>query len=275
MVENILFMIKAVIMGIVEGITEFLPVSSTGHLIIAKEIINFQNPPEYVTMFIEVIQLGAILAIIVLYWDKIMKSLKNLLPGAWGFRLWSSIVVAAIPSGVLGILLKKKIEHVLMGTWPVAIAMIVGGFLLFFAENSLRGKYKTKNIEGVTYVQAIIVGCFQCLALWPGMSRSASTIIGGWMAGLSSFAAAEFSFFLGIPTMLGESGISLLKMHWSSVTPIEVISLAIGFIVSFVVALVVVEKFVNFLKRRSMRVFSVYRIAAGIVLVILLITKVM
>jgi len=272
---NFIFILKAVLMGIVEGLTEFLPISSTGHLIIVGQIINFSQHKEFKDMFEQVIQLGAILAIIVLYWNKIWTSLKHLKPGDFGFKLWSTIFVAVIPLGV-GFILKKYIDKYLMGNvLSVAIAMVVGGVLLFYIENEYRNKAKIRSMDNVTYKQAFVIGCFQILAMWPGMSRSASTIMGGWIVGLTSFAAAEFSFFLSIPTMIGMAIVSLIGVKWNTIDSVEILSLGVAFIVSFIVALIVVEKFINFLKRRPMRVFSVYRIFAGIVLLILVFTNVM
>ena len=153
--------------------------------------------------------------------------------------------------------------------------MVIGGILLYIIENEFRNKATIKNIDNVTYKQAFIIGCFQVLAMWPGMSRSASTIMGGWVVGLTSFAAAEFSFFLSIPTMIGMSFLSLIKINWGTINSIEILALGVAFIVSFIVALIVVEKFINFLKKRPMRVFSIYRILAGIVLIILILTNIM
>ena len=272
---NFIFILKAVLMGIVEGLTEFLPISSTGHLIIVGHIISFSNNKEFKDMFEQVIQLGAILAIIVLYWKKIWTSLKHLKPGDFGFKLWSTIFVAVLPLSI-GLVLSKFIDKYLMDNiLSVALAMIVGGILLFVIENKYRNKAKIKSMDSVTYKQAFIIGCFQCLAMWPGMSRSASTIMGGWIVGLTSFAAAEFSFFLSIPTMVGMAFLKLIKFHWQAIGSIEILSLVIGFIVSFMIALIVVEKFIDFLKKKPMRVFSVYRILAGILLLILVFTNIM
>jgi undecaprenyl-diphosphatase UppP len=273
---EIVLMLKAVIIGIVEGITEFLPVSSTGHMIIVGNLINFQAPAypkQYVDMFEVVIQLGAILAIVVLYWEKIKGSLINLKPGGWGFKLWFNIFVAFLPSAIIGLLLHKAIEAKLFNALTVSLALIIGGFLMIFMENKYRRGNKTKSIDDINVVQAFKIGCFQCLALWPGMSRSASTIIGAWISGLNTVAAAEFSFFLAIPTMIGASVLSL-KNGVGSMNGSQVIALVIGFVVSFVVALVVVEKFIKFLQRKPMRVFAIYRIFIGVVILVLAFTKV-
>ncbi|EDK34710.1 undecaprenyl-diphosphate phosphatase [Clostridium kluyveri] len=273
---ELIFIIKAAIIGVVEGITEFLPISSTGHMIMVGDLINFKAPTydkAYINMFEIVIQLGAILAIVVLYWDKIFNSLKNIKPGKWGFKLWVIILIAFLPSAVLGVIFNNLIQEKLFNSITVASALIVGGVLMIYMENKYRRGNSTKNIEDVNIFQAFKIGCFQCLALWPGMSRSASTIMGGWISGLTNVAAAEFSFFLAIPTMIAASGWSLIKVK-IDMSIMQVIALSVGFIVSFLVALVVVEKFMNFLKRKPMRVFAIYRIFIGIIVLILTVTKV-
>ena len=267
--------IKAIAIGIVEGITEFLPISSTGHMIIVGNFINFSPPTypkAYIDMFEVVIQLGAILAIVVLYWDKILNSLKNLAPGKWGFKLWLNILIAFLPSAVIGLALHTIIEKKLFNPITVAIGLIFGGILLIIFEKKFRRGNKTREIEDVTPIQALKIGCFQCLALWPGMSRSASTIMGAWVSGLNNVAAAEFSFFLAIPTMVAASGLSLVQTK-ISMDMLQIIALAVGFIVSFLVALLVVDKFINFLKRKPMRVFAIYRIFVGVIILILAVVK--
>ncbi|MCY6959164.1 undecaprenyl-diphosphate phosphatase [Clostridium sp. ZC22-4] len=283
MVVNFIFILKAIIIGVVEGITEFLPVSSTGHMIIVGNLIGFKEgilprtlySKTYIDMFNMVIQLGAILAIIFLYWGKITDTFKDFWPTKpkSGFMFWFKIGVACIPAGVLGILFNDKIEEKLFYPMPVIAALIVGALWMIFAEKKYRRNFKTKSIDDITIRQAFVIGCFQCLALWPGMSRSASTIIGGWISGLSTVAAAEFSFFVAIPVMVGVTIISLSK-HLVAVNAIQIIALAVGFIVSFIVALVVVDKFISFLKKRPMRVFAMYRIFVGVLLLILVFTNV-
>lgn len=264
-------------MGIVEGVTEFLPISSTGHLILFGNLINFNEPygKAYANMFQVVIQLGAILAIVVLYWDKIKRSVVDI--RGYGIKLWSTILVAFIPAAVVGLLLKHKIEDNLMGPKPVVWALIVGALLMLFMEKRFRKNATTRKIEDVNYKQALKIGLFQCLALWPGMSRSASTIMGGWIGGLDNVAASEFSFFLALPTMVAATGLDLVdaikgnEVVFNSTTTI---SLIIGLIVAFLVALIVVDKFISFLKRKPMRIFAFYRLIVGIVLLILAFSKV-
>jgi undecaprenyl-diphosphatase len=273
---DFMIIIKAIVIGIVEGITEFLPISSTGHMIIAGSLINFKAPAypaEYISMFEVVIQLGAILAIVVLYWDRILNSLRNLAPGKWGFKLWLNVFVAFLPSAVIGLALHSAIEEKLFNPVTVAIALVVGGFLMIFFENKYRRGNKTRNVDDMTLMQSFKIGCFQCLALWPGMSRSASTIMGAWISGLNTAAAAEFSFFLAIPTMVAASGLSLVKTS-VSMDFMQILALAVGFVVSFLVALLVVDKFISFLQRKPLRVFAIYRILVGVIILVLALMKI-
>jgi undecaprenyl-diphosphatase len=265
---NIILILKAIIIAIVEGITEFVPISSTGHMIIVGNVINFKG--EFANIFEVVIQLGAILAIIVLYWNKIWNSALEFFKGKpSGIKFWTNIIVAFIPAAVLGFLLNDKIDEYLFNPSTVALALVVGGILMIIIENKFRHKYTTKNIEEISIKQAFRIGCFQCFALWPGMSRSASTIMGAWANGVSTVAATEFSFFLAIPTMIGATGLTLFKsgMNFNSG---EIITLVIGFVTAFLVALVVVEGFVSYLKKKPMKVFAIYRIILGIALLFLI-----
>lgn len=186
-------LIKALIMGIVEGLTEFLPVSSTGHMIIVGDFIDFKGE-SFHTMFEIVIQLGAILAVVYYYRHKIVSSLRHLRPGDKGFELWFKIFIAFLPAAVIGILIHDLIEKYLFSSLTVAIALIIGGFLMILAENYF-GRSGLNDMDKTDVKQAFTIGIGQCLALIPGMSRSASTIMGGMAAGLSVKAAAEFSFF--------------------------------------------------------------------------------
>lgn len=269
---NLIFIFKAVILGVVEGITEFLPISSTGHMIIVGRFINFSG--EFAKLFEVVIQLGAILAIAFLFRDKILNSFRNLKPNEKGFKLWANLLLAFIPVGIIGLLFHETIEAHLMVPVTVSVALIAGGLWMIYAENKYRKNDKIQDIEQIGYKAAFIIGCFQCLSiLWPGFSRSAATIIGGWIMGLSSVAAAEFSFFLAIPTMIVASAFMLLKSEIVLTIP-EIIALVIGFIVSFVVALIVVAKFIEFLQTKPMKSFAVYRIFVGILILILAFLKI-
>ena len=271
-------------LGIVEGITEFLPISSTGHLIVFEELLDFQASEQYINTYSYVIQLGAILAVMVLYRKKILATLQNLFPkkenGVWtrpysetGLRFWITLAIACIP-GFIGVLLLGDLaDAYLFNAVSVSIVLVLGGIAMLLAERFCR-KAASVPQKGkwlsVSTKQALIIGGFQCLSIIPGMSRSASTIIGGWFAGLSTSASAEFSFFLAIPVMLGLSALKLIQLGgFGSMSAVELISLGIGFAVSFLVALIVVKKFIAFLQKKSMKVFACYRIVFGLFVLIL------
>ncbi|MGL5616844.1 MAG: undecaprenyl-diphosphate phosphatase [Sarcina sp.] len=288
-----LFIFKAIIIAIVEGLTEFVPVSSTGHMILVGDLINFRSTvPEFTEMYEVVIQLGAILAVVVLYRKKIFGSIVEFIAyivGAikgdkqlvkkseTGFKFGINVILGSLPAMFFGLLLYDKIKG-LFNTDAVAIAFIVGGILLLVIETwylkNKRKRREVKSVDGITYKQSLIVGFFQCLAMWPGMSRSASTIMGGWVAGFNTTVATEFTFFLAIPAMVGSSALDLLKFDYSLMTPTFWVSLILGFIVAFVVSIIVIDKFIGYLKKKPMRVFAIYRICAGVLLAVLLFTKV-
>jgi undecaprenyl-diphosphatase len=267
MVTNLILIFKAIILGIVEGITEFLPISSTGHMVIVGKFINFTG--DFATLFEIVIQLGAILAIVYLFRNKIFSSFKSLKPKGEGFALGSKLIIAFIPSAIIGLLFHDVIEKYLLNPVFVACSLLVGGLWMIYAENKYRKNDIIQNIDEISYKKAFIIGCFQCLSiLLPGFSRSAATIIGGWIMGLSSLAAAEFSFFLAIPTMLAATAFALLKSDFT-LTSIQITALSTGFIISFIVAIIVVAKFIEFLKTKPMRGFAIYRIFVAIAVLIL------
>ncbi|WP_455804645.1 undecaprenyl-diphosphate phosphatase [Clostridium butyricum] len=276
---DFLFILKAIIIAIVEGLTEFIPVSSTGHMILASSIIGFNDPKVFVDMFEVVIQLGAILAVVVLYWKKIKDSVIEFFTyiftkgkkGKTGFQFGINVLIGCIPMGVIGIVFYRQIK-MLFNPKIVVAGLIVGGILLIIIENKFRKnrKYSTKNIDSITPLQSLKVGVFQVLAVWPGMSRSASTIMGGWVAGLSTPIAAEFSFFLAVPAMIGSTAKDIFEFDFLMMNMTLWITLIVGFIVAFIVSLVVMEKFVAYLKKRPMRVFAVYRVGIGIIFAILM-----
>ena len=277
---DLLLLFKAVIIGIVEGLTEFLPVSSTGHMILVGNAINFKG--EFAEMFEVVIQLGAILAVVVLFWKKIKDSVIEFFKyiftkgeeGKTGFRFGINVIIGSIPCGIVGVLFYSKIKS-LFRPEAVIVGFIVGGILLIVIENIFRKrKHAVKDIDKITPMQSLKIGVFQVLSMWPGMSRSASTIMGGWIAGLSTPIAAEYSFFLAIPAMIGSTGKDLLEYDYSGMTTAYWLALALGFIVAFIVSIVVMNGFVSFLKKKPMRVFAVYRLCAGILLAILVFTRV-
>ena len=249
-------------------------------MILFGNAINFKG--DFADMFEVVIQLGAILAVVVLYWKKIKESVVDFFrfiftggkEGKTGFKFGINVIVGSIPMMIVGVLFYSDIKKLFAPEF-VIVGFIVGGILLIIIENIFRNNKKAiKNIDDITPVQAMKVGCFQILAVWPGMSRSASTIMGGWIGGLSTPIAAEFSFFLAIPAMIGASGKDLLEFDYSIMDSTTWVALIIGFIVAFVVSIVVMDKFVAYLKKKPMRVFAVYRIGVGILLGILVLTKV-
>jgi len=258
--------IKAFIMGIVEGLTEFLPISSTGHMIIVGEFIDFKGGV-FFTTFEVVIQLGAILAVVYYYRHKIASSLKHLRPGEGGFELWSKILISFLPAAAIAFILHDFIYERLFSSLTVALALVIGGIMMILAENN-SGKGRVAQMEKATYKQAFLIGVYQCMALIPGMSRSASTIMGGMISGLSVKAAAEFSFFLAMPTMVAASSYSLLK-GFSGLTSQQWQAIGIGFVVSFVVALLAVDKFLSYLQRHALKSFAYYRIIVGFVLLLM------
>ncbi|MBX4267697.1 undecaprenyl-diphosphate phosphatase [Clostridium estertheticum] len=276
---NIIFILKSIIIAIVEGITEFIPVSSTGHMILIGWAISFQG--EFAKMFEVVIQLGAIMAVVVLYWHKIKESVIEFFKfiftrgkeGKKGFKFGVNVITASIPMGIVGVVLYKKIKT-LFTPEAVIVGFIVGGLLLLIVEKKFGGRnHKVDSLDTITTMQSFKVGLLQLLCVWPGMSRSASTIMGGWIAGLSTPIAAEFSFFIAIPAMIGATGKDLFEYDYSTMTLSLWIALIVGFVVAFIVALIVMRKFVEYLKKKPMKVFAVYRIVVGILLGILVLTN--
>lgn len=265
---NLLLLLKAVILGIVEGITEFLPVSSTGHMILAGAFMGIDSTKGFFNLFEIVIQFGAILAVVVLYRKRIVDVFRHVGRGQYGMRLILSIIASLVPTVIVAKLFYKQIGKVLMFPLPVALSLVVGGIALILCERAFHQNRKVRRMEDVGLKEGFMIGVFQCLSfLWPGFSRSASTIIGGWVVGLTTVAAADYTFFLAIPTMFGATAYSLVDAKMK-LTSIEVLALVIGFVVAFLVALVVVKKFINFLKHKPLRVFGYYRIIIGIVMLI-------
>lgn len=260
---------KSIILGIVEGITEFLPISSTGHLILVNQWISFDE--DFTKKFDIIIQLGAILSVIIIFHKKLFnfKAKSPLVKGGWGiafksksFDLWKKIIVAVFPALFFGALLHDKIEELLFNPFTVAIALIIGGIILIIVENK-KQKNHIQSFETLSYKTAFFIGLIQCLALIPGTSRSAATIIGAMLLGSSKQLAVEFSFFLAIPTMIAASAFSLLKIGFH-MTSSEIVILAIGFITSFLVAWFVIKAFLNFITKKDFKVFAYYRIILGI-----------
>ena len=267
--------LKAVLFGIVEGITEWLPVSSTGHIILLDEFIRLNASEEFKSMFDVVIQLGAILAVIVLFFHKLnpfcfKTKTKQERKQTW--QLWFKVIAAIIPSGVVGVLLDDWMDAHLHNGIVVSIALIVYGIAFILVERRNDGKYTKQiaDVHGIDYKTALLIGAFQCLSLVPGTSRSGSTILGAIMLGVGRSAGAEFSFFMAIPTMLGASAIKGLKFLLSGVTATsqEILVLLVGCVVSFIVSLVVIKALMEYVRNHSFSVFGVYRILLGITVLV-------
>ena len=270
--------LKAILFGIVEGITEWLPISSTGHMILLNDLIKLNVTDEFYSMFEVVIQLGAILAVVVIYF-------KEIFP--WGFgkkkedtkktlNLWGKILVACIPAAVLGLLLDDWLDAHLYNSVVVAIALIVYGIIFIVIERKNVGTRETKSIDDITYKQAFQVGMFQLLSLVPGTSRSGSTIIGGLLVGLDRKVAATFTFFLAIPVMAGASLLKILKYFLKTgtmFTSLEWSILIVGSIVAFIVSILVIKFLMNYIKKHDFQVFGWYRIVLGIIVLIYFMIK--
>ena len=259
----------AFLLGIVEGLTEFLPVSSTGHLILAEHALGVDDQKAFAV----VIQGGALLACMLYYRSTIVDTLRGILSGDDESRqLALGLVVAFVPAAVVGLAIHDLIKRVLFGTWPVAIAMVVGGIAMIVNEVWRRKNGGDPGTPGpVTWKQALVIGLFQCLSLWPGMSRSMSTILGAQIAGLDTATAADFSFLLAIPTLGAATTFDLIKSR-HELTAGGLGNLSVGMAVSFFVAMLAITGFLAFLKRFGMGPFGAYRIVVGTVLAVLLAT---
>ena len=261
--------LKAIFFGIVEGITEWLPISSTGHMILLNEFVKLQVSDEFYKLFEVVIQLGAILAVILLFFHKLnpFSPSKSAPQKRNTWRLWFKVVLAVIPSAVIGLPLDDWMDAHFYNYVVVAITLIVYGIAFLFVEreNSNRRAY-ANSVYDIDLKTALLIGCFQCLSLIPGTSRSGSTILGAIILGVGRAAGAEFSFFLAIPTMLGASVLKLVKFLLSGVsaTGAEWAILAVGCVVSFVVSLLVIKGLMEYVRKHSFAVFGVYRIILGV-----------
>ena len=266
----ILEILKAVLFGIVEGITEWLPVSSTGHIILLDEFIRLNASEEFKSMFDVVIQLGAILAVIVIFFNKLnpfdpkkSQAKKN---ATW--MLWFKVCVAILPSGIVGVLFDDWMDTHLHNWFVVSLMLIVYGVAFILVERRNEGvQPRIGKVWHIDYRTALLIGCFQCLSLVPGTSRSGSTILGAILLGVSRSAGSEFSFFMAVPTMLGASAIKLLKFLLSGAAFgfQEFVILAVGTVVSFVVSMAAIKARMSYVRKHSFAAFGVYRIGLGIV----------
>ena len=263
--------LKAVLFGIVEGITEWLPISSTGHMILVDQFVHLNVSADFYKMFEVVIQLGAIMAVVILFWNKLWPfHMKDEKP-AWkdgALDMWLKIIVAVIPAAIIGVLFDDKIDELFYHPVPVAIALIVVGVLFIVVETIMKGKKPSiRNIGQITYKAAAIIGLFQVLAaVFPGTSRSGATIIGALLIGVSRATAAEFTFFLAVPVMFGASLLKVIKYIAAGVamTGGELVILVIGTLVAFIVSVFVIKFLMSYIKKHDFQVFGVYRIILGI-----------
>lgn len=264
--------LKAIFLGIIEGITEWLPVSSTGHMILADEFIKLNVSSEFKEMFFVVIQLGAILAVPTLFFERLnpfsKKKTKEEKKGT--IDLWCKVIVGALPAAVAGLLLDDFLDAHLYNSTVISIALIVYGIAFILIERTKRVKaneFRINDVSELTYKDALTIGAFQILSLIPGTSRSGSTILGGMLGGVSRVASAEFSFFMAIPIMLGASGLKILKfiLEGATVSGIEIGLLLIGIVVSYIVSVIVIKFLMDFVKRHSFSAFGIYRIILGVI----------
>ncbi len=271
--------LKAALFGLVEGITEWLPISSTGHMILLNEFVKLDVSEAFWSMFEVVIQLGAILAVVVIFWHQIWpfgrKYNDNPVAetGAMSFvnrdiiKLWGKIIVACIPAAVIGLAFNDQFEALFYNYWTVAIALIVFGIAFIIIENNNRGRrVKAKSVSRITWKMCLIIGVFQLIAaIFPGTSRSGATIIGALLIGVSRVAAAEFTFYLAIPVMFGASLLKLVKFGLSF-TASEAVILLVGMVVAFVVSMIVIKFLMGYIKKHNFKVFGWYRIVLGILI---------
>lgn len=260
--------LKALFLGIVEGITEWLPISSTGHMILVDEFIKLNVSEEFKEMFLVVIQLGAIAAVPFIFWDKLYPFSKNKTAEERKntLSLWGKVIVGVLPAAVLGLLLDDLLDKYLYNYIVVALALVVYGILFIIIEkNRAEKEFRVNSVYDLSYLDAVKIGAFQMLSLIPGTSRSGSTILGGMLTGVSRTASAEFSFFMAIPVMLGASGLKLLKfiLDGFSANLTEIAILLVGIAVSFAVSLFVIKFLMDFVKRHDFSAFGIYRIILG------------
>lgn len=260
-----------IILSLVEGLTEFIPVSSTGHMILVEKFINSPYVTKsFMDNFLIIIQFGAILSVVVYFWKDLTPFVKNKEEFKEKMSLWSKIIVGVIPAGVIGLWADDYIsEYFMDNSTIIAVMLIIYGIIFIFIENKTKGKSKINSIKDLSYKLAFIIGFFQCLAMIPGTSRSGATIVGALLLGLSRGVAAEYSFFLAIPTMAGATLLKLLK-NGVSFTGTEWQLLILGVVLSFVIAYVVIKWFMDYIKTKTFRVFGVYRVILGILVLLLM-----
>ena len=262
--------LKAIFLGIVEGITEWLPISSTGHMILVDEFIKLDVSKEFLDMFMVVIQLGAILAVLVLYFHKLnpFSRKKTLVERKQTWSLWLKVIIACLPAAVIGLIFDDKINELFFNAWTIAITLIVYGVLFIIVEIfNRKRKPKIRELSQLPYTMAFLIGVFQLLALIPGTSRSGVTIITALLLGASRLVAAEFTFFLAIPVMLGASALKLVKFGFSY-TGLEIAILIAGVLTAFLVSVLAIKFLMKYIKKHDFKIFGVYRILLGIAVIV-------
>lgn len=268
--EFFIEIIKTIILGIVEGITEWLPISSTGHMILVDEFLKLNVSESFKNLFMVVIQLGAVLAVVVIYWKKLnpFKSVKGkLIVERDTIEMWIKIMVACVPAAIIGILFDETFEALFYNPVSIAIALIVFGILFIVIEN-MHIETKVTKISQLTFKSVIIIGLFQVIAaVFPGTSRSGATIVGALLIGISRYVATEFTFFMSIPVMFGASLLKIIKIGFAF-TAQEYIILAVGCIVSFIVSIVVIRFLLSYIKKNDFKAFGWYRIVLGILVLV-------
>jgi undecaprenyl-diphosphatase len=266
-------LLKIVVLGIVEGITEWLPISSTGHLILFGQFLDLKSSTEFINMFNVVIQLGAILAVVVIYFKKLWPVNRPETKLQWDkdkLKLWLKIIIACIPSAVIGLLFEEKLEAFMSSPYIVAATLIIYGVIFIVVESLNKNKeFKINDLKDLTIRTAVIIGLFQVLSMIPGTSRSGITIIGAMLIGTARTEAAEFTFFLGIPTMIGASLLKILGFikDGGGFTGAEMGYLLVGMAVSFVVSVIVIKFLMSFIKKHDFKAFGIYRIILGIAVI--------
>lgn len=260
----ILEILKAIVLGIVEGATEFLPISSTGHLILVNQFISFSQ--KFTLMFDVVIQLGAILAVVVYFWKRLWPFSTDAEKNKEIWSIWFKAVVGVLPAVVFGALFASKIEEKFFNPWAVAVALLLGGIVILYIE-AKKPSNKITSIKSLSYKTAFYIGLVQCLSLFPGVSRSGATIMGAIIFGASRLVAAEFSFFLAIPTMVAATSYSLFKYR-ALLDERQSIVLLAGFAASFLVALAAIRLFMSYIQKNNFKLFGWYRIALGTIIVL-------
>ena len=266
--ERLIRVMKVVFIAIVEGVSEWLPISSSGHMLLLDEFINLDVSNEFKEVFFVVIQLGAIFSVIVLFWKRLfpffIEDNKKFKVNKDIVELWKKVIVACTPGAIVALLLDELVEIYLHGSIVISLMLIIYGVVFLFI-NKIRPKTEIEDINSISYKTAFYIGCFQILAIIPGTSRSGATIVGAMLMGLTRIVAAEFTFYLAVPVMLGYSALKLIKFGFIFSIE-EIVLLVIGMLIAFVVSLVVIKKLMKYIKEHDFKIFGIYRVLLGIII---------